>query len=205
MKHSFFALISRMRFIGRWGLMRNVASENIQEHSTWWPAWPRPGGDPPGRVRHALRRQPLRRRRPLPRRHGDLHRRHAHPIKYHDPAIRDAYKRVESAAESQLMAALPERMRPAYLELLAPEDEYVRKIVRPRTSSPPTSSAWRSAPPATTTLPWLWSRPGRLSWSTACRRWTISWTASGTPSGLPWTNSHKGKGTDIYARHRHRD
>ena len=33
MKHSFFALISRMRFITRWGLMRNVTRENIQEHS----------------------------------------------------------------------------------------------------------------------------------------------------------------------------
>ena len=33
MKHSFFALISRMRYIGRWGLMRNSLPENIQEHS----------------------------------------------------------------------------------------------------------------------------------------------------------------------------
>jgi 5'-deoxynucleotidase len=131
MKHSFFALISRMRFIGRWGLMRNVASENIQEHSHMVAC-----------LAHALgviRRDVYG----LPcdatlcaaaaLYHdateiftGDM----PTPIKYHDPAIRDAYKRVESAAESQLMAALPERMRPAYLELLAPEDEYVRKIVK---------------------------------------------------------------------------
>ena len=30
---SFFALISRMKYIGRWGLMRNAIPENVQEHS----------------------------------------------------------------------------------------------------------------------------------------------------------------------------
>ena len=29
----FFALISRMRHIGRWGLMRSSIPENVQEHS----------------------------------------------------------------------------------------------------------------------------------------------------------------------------
>ena len=33
MQHRFFALISRMRYIGRWGLMRNTDPENVQEHS----------------------------------------------------------------------------------------------------------------------------------------------------------------------------
>ena len=33
MQHRFFAFISRMRFIARWGLMRNSYQENIQEHS----------------------------------------------------------------------------------------------------------------------------------------------------------------------------
>ena len=32
MKH-FFAYLSRMRLIRRWGLMRNSYDENIQEHS----------------------------------------------------------------------------------------------------------------------------------------------------------------------------
>ena len=32
MKH-FFAYLSRMRLIRRWGLMRNTYEENIQEHS----------------------------------------------------------------------------------------------------------------------------------------------------------------------------
>ena len=38
MQHKFFALISRMRFITRWGLMRNSYEENIQEHSHMMPA-----------------------------------------------------------------------------------------------------------------------------------------------------------------------
>lgn len=29
----FFALISRMRYISRWGLMRSSIPENVQEHS----------------------------------------------------------------------------------------------------------------------------------------------------------------------------
>lgn len=33
MSYNFFAYISRMRYIGRWSLMRNALPENIQEHS----------------------------------------------------------------------------------------------------------------------------------------------------------------------------
>ena len=33
MSDNFFAYISRMRYIGRWSLMRNALPENIQEHS----------------------------------------------------------------------------------------------------------------------------------------------------------------------------
>ena len=33
MAYNFFPMISRMRYINRWGLMRNTRLENIQEHS----------------------------------------------------------------------------------------------------------------------------------------------------------------------------
>ena len=33
MENEFYALLGRMRYITRWGLMRNTFSENIQEHS----------------------------------------------------------------------------------------------------------------------------------------------------------------------------
>ena len=32
-QYPFFAYLSRMRYINRWGLMRNTFQENIQEHS----------------------------------------------------------------------------------------------------------------------------------------------------------------------------
>ena len=33
MAHNFFPMTARMRYIARWGLMRNTQPENIQEHS----------------------------------------------------------------------------------------------------------------------------------------------------------------------------
>ena len=33
MPYNFFPMIARMRYINRWGLMRNTRLENIQEHS----------------------------------------------------------------------------------------------------------------------------------------------------------------------------
>ena len=31
--HGFFAMLSRMKYIARWGLMRNVRQENLSEHT----------------------------------------------------------------------------------------------------------------------------------------------------------------------------
>ena len=33
MRSEFFAFVSRMKYINRWGLMRNTAQENLKEHS----------------------------------------------------------------------------------------------------------------------------------------------------------------------------
>ena len=33
MNYSFYALVSRMKNISRWSLMRNSSTENVQEHS----------------------------------------------------------------------------------------------------------------------------------------------------------------------------
>ena len=33
MGHSFFAMLSRMKYIDRWALMRNTESENLDSHS----------------------------------------------------------------------------------------------------------------------------------------------------------------------------
>ena len=42
MANEFYALMGRMRYITRWGLMRNTFSENIQNTATRWRCWPMP-------------------------------------------------------------------------------------------------------------------------------------------------------------------
>lgn len=40
MRDSFYALLLRMKYIERWGLMRNSIPENLSEHPwrpPWWP------------------------------------------------------------------------------------------------------------------------------------------------------------------------
>jgi len=43
------------------------------------------------------------------------------PIKYHSPAIRDAYKDLEQKASQELLALLPETLKPAFARILLPE------------------------------------------------------------------------------------
>ena len=51
------------------------------------------------------------------------------PIKYHDRTLRDAYKKVEHAADERLLAMLPEELRGAYESAFtASEDE--EKLVK---------------------------------------------------------------------------
>ena len=52
------------------------------------------------------------------------------PIKYHTPAIRDAYRQVEAEATEKLLSMLPEELRPAYGPILREEDGEVRRIVK---------------------------------------------------------------------------
>ena len=119
MSHNFFALISRMRYIGRWGLMRNTFRENVQEHSHMVAV-----------LAHALaviRRDVLGKpadpglAAAAALYHdapeiltGDL----PTPVKYYNPEIRDAYKQVEEISAQKLLSMLPEDLRPAYAPLL---------------------------------------------------------------------------------------
>ena len=132
MSYSFFALISRMRYIGRWGLMRNTFSENIQEHSHQAAV-----------LAHALaliRRDILHLPTPDPDRcavaalyhdaseilTGDL----PTPIKYYNPDIKDAYKQVERIAGNRLLDMLPQELRSSYEHLVLEDDEEVAPIVK---------------------------------------------------------------------------
>ena len=119
MKENFFAYISRMRYIGRWSLMRNSLPENIQEHSHMVAVLAHALGvirrdvfgipcDPNAAAAAALYHDSSEILT------GDL----PTPIKYHSDEIRDAYKQVEALACQKLLDTLPEALRPAYEELL---------------------------------------------------------------------------------------
>lgn len=129
----FFAMMSRMKYINRWGLMRNTYNENICEHSL-----------DVAIIAHALgvinnvffngninaERLAL-----LGMFHdsteiitGDM----PTPVKYYNPLIRDAYKEVEDVAKNELLMGLPENMRSIYEPLLTDtkEEEQLWKYVK---------------------------------------------------------------------------
>ena len=124
MKENFFAYISRMRYIGRWSLMRNSLPENIQEHSHMVAVL----AHALGVIRRDVFHVPCNpdEAATVALFHdsseiltGDL----PTPIKYHSNEIRDAYKEVEALACHKLLDTLPEELRGAYEPLLAGETE----------------------------------------------------------------------------------
>ena len=117
---SFFALISRMRYIGRWGLMRSSIPENVQEHSHMVAV-----------IAHALgviRREVFGREcdpnalaaaalfHDAPEIiTGDM----PTPVKYPSGALTAAYKEVERGAAEKLVSMLPVELRGAYEPLIS--------------------------------------------------------------------------------------
>ena len=130
-QYPFFAYLSRMRYINRWGLMRNTFQENIQEHSHMVAVLAHAlavirrdvfGGDAdPGLAAAAA----LYHDAPEILT-GDL----PTPIKYYNPDIRDAYKQVEAIACRKLTGMLPEKLRGLYADLLTPADPQVEELVK---------------------------------------------------------------------------
>jgi 5'-deoxynucleotidase len=132
MAHEFYALLGRMRYITRWGLMRNSFSENIQEHSYQVAV-----------LSHALaliRREVLGLPGPDPDRcavaalyhdaseilTGDL----PTPIKYYNDEIKAAYKQVERIAEERILDMLPQQLRGCYEHLIHETEPEVMPTVK---------------------------------------------------------------------------
>ena len=132
MANEFYALLGRMRYITRWGLMRNTFSENIQEHSHQVAV-----------LAHALaliRRDILKLPCPDPDRcavaalyhdateilTGDM----PTPIKYYNPDIKDAYKQVERIAGERLLQMVPPELADCYADLILEDDEEIAAIVK---------------------------------------------------------------------------
>jgi 5'-deoxynucleotidase len=127
----FFAYLGRMKYILRWGLMRNTQPENIQEHSLQVAI-----------IGHALAM--IKNRRfggsvdadkvaTLAAFHeasevitGDL----ATPIKYFNPHIKDAYKHIEQVASDKLLSMLPAEFTEDYRPLLFQEDSEEHKLMK---------------------------------------------------------------------------
>jgi 5'-deoxynucleotidase len=119
----FFAYLSRMKFIKRWGLMHNTYPENIQEHSLRV-----------AMIAHALAVIRNRvfdgavnpeRTAVLALYHdasevltGDL----PAPVKYFNPEIKTAYKAIEAAAGRTLFQMLPAVLQADYQGLFMPDE-----------------------------------------------------------------------------------
>lgn len=130
---SFYAYLSRLRWIKRWGLKRNAHDENVMEHS-WEVAVIAHllvliknryfGGNldanatAAAALYHDITEVIT----------GDL----PTPIKYHSDEICKAYKRIEKEAEKELLDLLPEKLRPDFdvlvqQEKMPPEQQAIIK------------------------------------------------------------------------------
>lgn len=120
----FYAMLSRMKYINRWGLMRNTFTENIGEHSLEVAI-----------LAHALAliRNKKFGGRLNPERAallgiyhdaseimtGDL----PTPVKYFNEELREAYRQVEELSALRLLSMLPEELQGEYAPVLFPKAE----------------------------------------------------------------------------------
>lgn len=132
-EYNFFGFISRMKYINRWGLMRNTHTENIQEHSYEVAVLAHAlalisnkcfGTDyePERACLYAMFHDTNEIIT------GDL----PTPVKYFNPEIKKSYGELENVSKEKLLAMLPEELREDYRGLLFYEeaDEKYYPIVK---------------------------------------------------------------------------
>ncbi len=129
----FFAFLSRMKYINRWGLMRNTYTENIQEHSLQVAI-----------IAHGLAviRNTYFDGEVNPERVAILAMFHdcneiitgdmPTPIKYYNPQISKIYKDIEDISKEKIISMLPEEMADEYYSLFFknPDDMNCWKLVK---------------------------------------------------------------------------
>ncbi len=131
MAYSFFALLSRMKNIHRWALMRNTRRETISEHSHEVAVLAHvlavlTNAHYGGQV-DAQRCALLAVYHDVPEiLTGDM----PTPVKYANPAIREAYKQVEENACVQLLSMLPADLQGEFQPLLQPAKSEELRIVK---------------------------------------------------------------------------
>ena len=123
--YSFFAMMSRLKYINRWALMRNSREENLSEHSL-----------EVAMLSHALctignkrfgKKLNADRAALIGLYHdateiitGDM----PTPVKYFNSNIKSVYKEIEHTACGKLLSILPEDLRGEYEAIFEPTDEY---------------------------------------------------------------------------------
>jgi len=131
--YSFGAMLSRMKYIDRWALMRNSTKENISEHSLEV-AMIAHLLAVIGRVRFG-KDLDADKAALIGIYHdsteiitGDM----PTPIKYYNDEMRDTFKEIEDLAAIQLLAMLPDDIREEYEDLFFPQepDAYLWKLVK---------------------------------------------------------------------------
>jgi 5'-deoxynucleotidase len=133
MEYNFYAMISRMKYINRWALMRNNREENLCEHCLEVSV-----------IAHSLatianvrygRNLNADRAALIGLYHdaseiitGDM----PTPIKYYNKELNTAFKSVEDIASQKLIDQLPEDLREAYKPLFFKneEEQYIWKLVK---------------------------------------------------------------------------
>ena len=124
MNYSFFAMISRMKYIDRWALMRNTDRESLDSHSKEVAVIAHAlaiiGNKRFGRAYNHDRAAVL----------GLYHDAHEiitgdmpTPVKYQNDDILVAFKAVEDSANEKLLNKLPEDLRKEFASLLTGENE----------------------------------------------------------------------------------
>lgn len=124
MNNTFFAMVSRMKYIDRWALMRNTEKESLDSHSKEVAV-----------IAHALavignkrfgKNYNVDRAAVLGLYHdaheiitGDM----PTPVKYDNDALTTAFKAVENAANEKLISKLPEDMHDIFRPLLTEDDD----------------------------------------------------------------------------------
>jgi 5'-deoxynucleotidase len=130
----FYAMLSRMKYINRWGLMNNTKNENISEHSLQV-----------AMLAHCLvlihnkrfgGSLDAQRAAILGIFHdtteiitGDM----PTPIKYFNPIIKEAYKEIEENAADKLVSMLPEDFKPeleSIIKMNGEQDKELKPFVK---------------------------------------------------------------------------